>query len=90
MNSLLLKLCKRNNLTSDLLQQQAASTTVYCATAPELTGITGQYFNNCFFCEPSKLSQNNEMVESLWKISEEIIERVLSDKHKEKSSEIII
>lgn len=62
-------------------QQQAASTTIYVATANELTGVSGQYFNNCFFCEPGKLAQNNEMVDSLWDISEEILDRILREKN---------
>lgn len=53
--------------------QQGASTTVYCATAPELTGLTGMYFNNCYICEPSKLSQMEELARDLWKLSEEMI-----------------
>lgn len=63
-----------------LFQQQAASTTIYVATANELTGVSGQYFNNCFFCEPSKLAQNNEMVDSLWQVSEQILDRILQEK----------
>ena len=59
--------------------QQAASTSVYCATAQELTGLTGVYFNNCYICEPSKLSQNEELAKELWDLSQEMIERHLSD-----------
>lgn len=53
--------------------QQAASTTIYCATAPELNGMSGIYFNNCFICEPSKLSQCPKLAEELWELSEKII-----------------
>lgn len=60
-----------------LFQQQAASTTIYCATATELTGISGQYYNNCFFCTPSTASQDEEMASSLFDISEELIKRIL-------------
>lgn len=58
------------------LQQQAAATTVYCATATELTGLSGQYFNNCYFCEPSKLSKNEELAKSLWDLSERMINSI--------------
>ncbi|XP_059616886.1 WW domain-containing oxidoreductase [Phlebotomus argentipes] len=58
--------------------QQAASTTIYCAVAPELTGLTGIYFNNCFFCEPSQLSQNDQMSEKVWELSEKMIEHILN------------
>ncbi|GAB0094053.1 WW domain-containing oxidoreductase [Sergentomyia squamirostris] len=58
--------------------QQAASTTIYCAVAPELTGLTGVYLNNCFFCEPSQLSQNEEMSVKLWELSENMIKNILN------------
>uniref|UniRef100_A0A1I8NS07 WW domain-containing oxidoreductase n=1 Tax=Stomoxys calcitrans TaxID=35570 RepID=A0A1I8NS07_STOCA len=53
--------------------QQAAATSIYCATANELTGLTGLYFNNCYFCEPSKLSQNEKLQNQLWSISEDMV-----------------
>lgn len=56
--------------------QQAASTSVFCATASELTGLTGVYFNNCYICEPSKLSQNEELAKELWILSQKMIEEV--------------
>lgn len=56
--------------------QQAAATTVYCATAQELTGLTGVYFNNCYLCEPSKLSQNEELAKELWNLSGTMIENI--------------
>ncbi|KAF5279773.1 hypothetical protein FQR65_LT15272 [Abscondita terminalis] len=53
--------------------QQAASTTVYCATAPELVGVTGSYFNNCCRCEESANAQNDELAKILWDLSEEMV-----------------
>lgn len=53
--------------------QQAASTTIYCATASELVGLTGMYFNNCFICEPSKLSQNEDLAKELWALSTQMV-----------------
>jgi hypothetical protein len=52
---------------------------VYCATANELTGLTGLYFNNNFICEPSKLAQNEPLAKSLWKESERMIEEILGN-----------
>ncbi|XP_055385854.1 WW domain-containing oxidoreductase [Condylostylus longicornis] len=60
--------------------EQASSTTVYCATATELFGLTGLYFNNCFFCEPSKLAQNDNLAEQLWTLSETICNRIINEK----------
>lgn len=57
--------------------QQAAATSVYCATASELTGLTGIYFNNCYICEPSKLSQDVSLAKELWDVSENMIKGVL-------------
>lgn len=57
--------------------QQAAATTIYCCVAEELTGLSGLYFNNCFVCEPSALAQNDELISSLWEISENLIKEKL-------------
>lgn len=56
--------------------QQAASTTIYCATALELNGFTGLYFNNCYVCDPSGASKSERMQQSLWELSERMIARV--------------
>nr|CAD7458702.1 unnamed protein product [Timema tahoe] len=53
--------------------QQAASTTVYCATAPELDNVTGLYFNNCCRCAPSRAAQDSEFAQKLWDISTEMV-----------------
>lgn len=57
--------------------QQAAATTIYCATAHELTGLTGIYFNNCYICEPSRLSQKEILAKELWELSEKFIKEIL-------------
>lgn len=56
--------------------QQAAATTIYSATANELTGLTGLYFNNCYICETSKKAQSDYLCERLWQISEDVIGRI--------------
>ncbi|XDV52460.1 hypothetical protein PO909_021187, partial [Leuciscus waleckii] len=55
-------------------QQQGAATTVYCAVAPELEGIGGMYFNNCFRCLPSPQAQDTTAALSLWELSERLIQ----------------
>ncbi|CAH1132082.1 unnamed protein product [Ceutorhynchus assimilis] len=57
--------------------QQAASTTIYCATAPDLLGVTGVYFNNCCPCQESSTAQDDEMARILWNTSIEMIQSVL-------------
>ncbi|KAK7116985.1 hypothetical protein R3I94_022501 [Phoxinus phoxinus] len=54
--------------------QQGAATTVYCAVAPELEGIGGMYFNNCFRCLPSPQAQDTTAALSLWELSEKLIQ----------------
>ncbi|KAL6474408.1 hypothetical protein MHYP_G00179690 [Metynnis hypsauchen] len=54
--------------------QQGAATTVYCAVAPELEGLGGMYFNNCFRCLPSPQAQDLSTALSLWELSERLIQ----------------
>lgn len=56
------------------LQQQGAATTVYCAVAPELEGLGGMYFNNCFRCVPSSEAQDLSSALSLWELSERLVQ----------------
>uniref|UniRef100_A0A7M4EDJ4 WW domain containing oxidoreductase n=1 Tax=Crocodylus porosus TaxID=8502 RepID=A0A7M4EDJ4_CROPO len=56
------------------LKQQGAATTVYCATAPELEGLGGLYFNNCCRCLPSQEAQNEVTAAALWELSERLIQ----------------
>eukprot|EP00066_Takifugu_rubripes_P015959 XP_011605225.1 PREDICTED: WW domain-containing oxidoreductase isoform X5 [Takifugu rubripes] len=53
--------------------QQGAATTVYCALAPELEGLGGMYFNNCFRCLPSAQAQDQSSAASLWQLSEQLV-----------------
>ncbi|KAK9511001.1 hypothetical protein O3M35_005660 [Rhynocoris fuscipes] len=55
--------------------QQAASTSVYCATALELDSVTGLYFNNCFRTEPSKTAVNPKFGDKVWNLTKELILR---------------
>ncbi|KAL7041016.1 hypothetical protein ACKWTF_000577 [Chironomus riparius] len=57
--------------------EQAASTTIYCSIADELKGLSGLYFNNCYICQPSKLSLNENLATELWNLSHEIINEIL-------------
>ncbi|MCI4381912.1 hypothetical protein PGIGA_G00257410 [Pangasianodon gigas] len=54
--------------------QQGAATTVYCAVAPELEGLGGMYFNNCFRCVPSAQAQDPSSALSLWELSERLVQ----------------
>ncbi|XP_011640819.1 WW domain-containing oxidoreductase isoform X1 [Pogonomyrmex barbatus] len=57
--------------------QQAASTTIFCATAPELEGVTGSYFNNCCRCQPSNAALDPVLATRLWILSQNMITDVI-------------
>ncbi|CAH2076852.1 unnamed protein product, partial [Iphiclides podalirius] len=60
--------------------QQAAATTVYVATANELSGVTGLYFNNCFYCADSELARDKDIAWEIFGFSLKIIaERMGTD-----------
>ncbi|CAK1540685.1 unnamed protein product [Leptosia nina] len=53
--------------------QQAAATTVYVATAVELEGVTGLYFNNCFYCQESTVAGDKDISNEVISISLKMI-----------------
>jgi retinol dehydrogenase-12 len=53
-----------------LSPQEGARTTLYCATAPELTAETGRYYDSCKRTEPSALV-TPELAAELWRHSTE-------------------
>ncbi|KAI5742847.1 hypothetical protein M8J77_011851 [Diaphorina citri] len=59
--------------------QQGAATSIYCATSLDLSlPVSGSYFNNCCRCPPSKAAQDEALATKLWKLSEEMIQSVVS------------
>lgn len=44
------------------------------ATAAELEGVTGLYFNNCFCCPESTLAGDKDIAEEIFTISLRLIE----------------
>ncbi|XP_013185278.2 WW domain-containing oxidoreductase [Amyelois transitella] len=53
--------------------QQAAATTVYVATCDDLDGVTGLYFNNCFYCEESALAKDQDIANEVFSMSLKLI-----------------
>ena len=49
--------------------EEGAATTLYCATAPELAGETGQYYDSRKETKPSKLAADDALAAELWKRS---------------------
>lgn len=56
---------------------QGAATTIYAATAPELTGQSGAYLKDCHVVHPSREAQNDVNAKKLWDATEKLIASVL-------------
>jgi len=52
-----------------LSAEQGAATSLYCATAPELAGMSGRFYDNCQEREPSAVA-TPELAGALWEHSE--------------------
>ena len=53
---------------------QGAQTTIYCAVAEELEGVSGKYFEDC--CEEelkTAVAVDEQVAERLWKVSAEMV-----------------
>lgn len=53
--------------------QQAASSAVFSAFAPEMFESTGIYINNCFPCEPSEFVLSKEARQKCWSITKSML-----------------
>jgi retinol dehydrogenase-12 len=49
---------------------QGARTSVYLASAPEVEGVTGEYFVRCKVRTPSKRACDDDSARKLWELSE--------------------
>ncbi len=49
--------------------EAGAMTSLHCATAPELAGRSGLYYDSCLEREPSKLALDDDLARELWKKS---------------------
>lgn len=52
--------------------ERGARTSVYLATSPEVSGISGQYFEECKSAQSSPISHDRMIQEKLWQISEQL------------------
>lgn len=59
--------------------EEGCKTSLYLASEPSLTNITGRYFSNSQPSEPSPISYDPVTRNNLWKLSEEISELRFSD-----------
>jgi NAD(P)-dependent dehydrogenase (short-subunit alcohol dehydrogenase family) len=51
---------------------EGARTSVFVASATEVAGVTGRYFDDCREKEPSREAQNEEVADRLWRVSEQL------------------
>lgn len=56
-----------------LTPEQGAACSLHVATAPELSGVTGQYFEKSRIKAPAKASLDEAAQERLWKLSERLL-----------------
>lgn len=54
---------------------RGAATTIHLATAPELSAVTGKYFDECREKTSSPLSHDEDLQERLWRESEKLVGR---------------
>ena len=52
---------------------KGAETSVYLATAPEVEGVTGQFFTKCRPTTPSKAARDDAAAGRLWTVSEQMV-----------------
>jgi retinol dehydrogenase-12 len=52
---------------------EGAGTSIYVATAPELAGVSGQYFQHGALAELGEAAQDDEAATRLWEISAELV-----------------
>jgi dehydrogenase/reductase SDR family protein 13 len=56
-----------------LSNEQGARTPFYCATAPELRGVSGRYYAHSSELAPSPLAQDDGLARELWERTEQIL-----------------
>lgn len=57
----------------NFLQAQAASTPLYCATSPELKGMSDAYYKDCKRSEESELAQNLHLSFRIYDLTRELL-----------------
>jgi len=57
-----------------MTEPDGALTSIYAATAPELEGVTGRYFDKAKEAKPNKATADEEAARHLWKVSQELVD----------------
>lgn len=61
-----------------LSEAEGAKSPIYVATAPELEGVTGRYFDRLQEARPSPAAMDEAAARRLWEVSEELVGAVLA------------
>lgn len=56
-----------------LSNEQGAQTPLYCATAPELRGVSGRYYDRSREVAPSRLAESESLARELWDRTEQLV-----------------
>ena len=77
-NNVFLNALHRSPLARLIIMSEAdgARTSIYVATAPELEGVTGRYFDKVREAKSSKASTDDEAARRLWEVSQELVDAV--------------
>lgn len=60
--------------------EEGARTSVYLATSPDVSGVTGMYFNDCVAVTPGSQALDRRLARHLWSWSEEAVKGYLVQK----------
>lgn len=60
-----------------MTEAEGAKTSIYVATAPELDGVTGRFFDKVREAKPSRASTNEEAARRLWEQSQKMVDAVI-------------
>jgi hypothetical protein len=56
-----------------LTPEKGARTSIYLSSAPEVEGVSGQYFVKCKPRRPSKAAGDEQAAKRLWQVSERLV-----------------
>jgi NAD(P)-dependent dehydrogenase (short-subunit alcohol dehydrogenase family) len=78
-NNVFLNVLHRSPFARMIVMSEAegAKTSIYVATAPELEGVTGRYFDKVREAKPNRATADEEAARRLWERSQEMIDAVV-------------
>lgn len=62
-----------------LTPEKGARTSIYLASSPEVSEVSGKYFVKCKVRSPSKVARDDAAAERLWQVSEDLVGKAGSD-----------